>query len=160
MMVFTREHGELRKHAEKLMMWEAKVSIVVAMLIVVILIAAFIKFRDDDGNILTKANMFYGMWGFSIYLTAAIPLINSLSIIRSRFKVEDFKHLPSNKNYGMRMLLFSLASMTVACVTLLFGMDLGLCRVTSYTGSKMLSNAMQDPTAILIHSFQLVCCQS
>ena len=116
MMVFTREHEELRKHAEKLMIREAKVHIAVAMLIVVILIGAFIKFIIEDDIInFIKTKMLFFFWGVCIGVTAEISLFISLSIIESPFRVEDFEYLPSKEKRGRTNLLSSLKSMLVAC---------------------------------------------
>nr|XP_043631469.1 uncharacterized protein LOC122602921 [Erigeron canadensis] len=120
-MVFRREHKELRKEGEEWMKKTADSYTITAALIITIVFAAAITVpggNDDNGKAIYDTNP-----GFLVFVvsdaislfTATTSLLLCLSILTMRYKDEDFLYrLPKRLMFGLGMLFVSVSSMTIA----------------------------------------------
>ncbi|GJW16512.1 putative ankyrin repeat-containing domain, PGG domain, retrotransposon copia-like protein [Tanacetum coccineum] len=122
MMVFRREHEQLRKDGEEWMKKTADSYTVTAALIITIVFAAAITVPGgNDGNsgkaiYARKTSFIIFAISDSISLfTSTTSLLLFLSILTARYREEDFlKRLPERLILGLAMLFVSVTSMMVA----------------------------------------------
>lgn len=122
MMVFRREHKELRKEGEEWMKKTADSYTITAALIITIVFAAAITIPGGNDNYSGKA-IYARKTSFIIFaISDAISLFTSttslllfLSILTARYREEDFlKRLPKRLILGLAMLFLLVTSMMVA----------------------------------------------
>ncbi|GJT08012.1 ankyrin repeat family protein [Tanacetum coccineum] len=122
MMVFRREHKELRKDGEEWMKKTADSYTITAALIITIVFAAAITVpggnNSDTGKPIyeTKASLIIFAISDAISLfTSTTSLLLFLSILTARYADEDFLYkLPKRLIYGLVMLFVSVTSMMIA----------------------------------------------
>ncbi|KAI3697581.1 hypothetical protein L6452_30674 [Arctium lappa] len=127
-MVFRREHKDLRKEGEEWMKKTADSYTITAALIITIVFAAAITVPGgNDGN--TGKAIFANKSSFIIFAVSdAISLFSSttslllfLSILTARYRDEDFLYrLPKRLILGLAMLFLSVTSMMIAFSTTLY----------------------------------------
>jgi len=121
-MVFRREHKELRKQGEEWMKKTADSYTITAALIITIVFAAAITVPggNDDNN---GKPVYASKPGFIIFVvsdaislfTSTTSLLLSLSILTTNYRDEDFLYrLPKRLILGLGMLFISVTSMTIA----------------------------------------------
>ncbi|KAI3697562.1 hypothetical protein L6452_30655 [Arctium lappa] len=132
MMVFRREHKELRKEGEEWMKKTADSYTITTALIITIAFAAAITVpggnNGDTGKAIyaTKASFIIFAVSDAISLfTSTTSLLLFLSILTARYREEDFLYrLPKRLILGLAMLFLSVTSMIIAfsaTLYLLFG---------------------------------------
>ncbi|GJR15196.1 ankyrin repeat family protein [Tanacetum coccineum] len=128
MMVFRREHKELRKDGEEWMKKTADSYTITAALIITIVFAAAITVpggnNSDTGKPIyeTKASLIIFAISDAISLfTSTTSLLLFLSILTARYADEDFLYkLPKRLIFGLVMLFVSVTSMMIAFSTALY----------------------------------------
>ena len=122
MMVFRKEHKELRKDGEEWMKKTADSYTITAALIITIVFAAAITVPGGNDSATgkpiyeTKASLIIFAISDAISLfTATTSLLLFLSILTARYADEDFLYkLPKRLIYGLVMLFVSVTSMMIA----------------------------------------------